>query len=236
MRRSPRRLPALLLAVAIVATGCQLPGGAWLSLLAGPDDPPIASPAAPAPTPGSPLLFERATIDDPDLTMALPVTWTTLPLDTYRDLMVYLRDSAPASERPLYVYHLKEVDSGATRLVASGPSGFAPWTGTMVFEVDAGDASLDAAVARVDKLTAAISPATSREQHHVTFGFGEGERIMTTHAVSPDAPAGAVPARSIDYVILLDDGRTLVILASGPEAAEGFATLIDDSVSTLARR
>ena len=80
--------------------------------------------------------------------MALPVTWTTLPLDIYRGLLVSLRDSAPASERPLYVYHLKELDSGATRLVASGPSGFAPWTGTMVFEVDAGDASLDAAVAR----------------------------------------------------------------------------------------
>ena len=59
---------------------------------------------------------------------------------------------------------------------------------------------------------------------------------MTTHPVSSDAPAGSVPARSIDYVILLDDGRTLVIQASGPEAAEGFATLIDDSVSTLARR
>ena len=235
MRRRPWRLPALLLVVAIVATGCQIPA-AWSALLGGPESRPIASPAAPAPTPGSPLVFERATIDDPDLVLSLPVKWATIPLDMYRGLLVSLRDNAPAKQQALYAYHLKELDSGAARLVASGPSGFAPWTGTIVFEVDSGDATLDAAVARVDKLAAAISPASSRDQHHVTFGFGEGERIVTTHPVSSDAPAGSVPARSIDYVILLDDGRTLVIQASGPEASEGFATLIDDSVSTIARR
>ena len=36
MRRRPWRLPALLLVVAIVATGCQMPA-AWLALLVAPD-------------------------------------------------------------------------------------------------------------------------------------------------------------------------------------------------------
>ena len=68
MRRRSWRLPALLLVVAIVATGCQMPA-AWLALLGGPESRPTASPAAPAQTPSAPLVFERATIDDPDLVL-----------------------------------------------------------------------------------------------------------------------------------------------------------------------
>jgi hypothetical protein len=236
-------LPALLLLVAVSAGGCQTSVASWVSLFAGTNGLPTGSPpatgstadATPTPDAGSSdYPVEQATIEDPDLTLTLPVRWTTTPIDTYRGMIVAARDALPATDRALYTDHLKKIDSGAVRLVASGPSGFEPWIGSMFFEVDSGDPSLDAALARVEKLMAANAPATTREQRHITFPFGECERIVTTHALTPDAPVGSVPARGIDYVIRLVDGRTLLIQAVGPEAAQCFDGMIDASVMTLA--
>jgi hypothetical protein len=248
MPRSARRTScsaALLLGVAVVAAGCQTSVGSWWSVLVGLDSPPIGSPppfatataaATPGPTGSSAYPVEQASIYDPDLTLNLPVRWTTMSMDTYRSLIVTIREIAPAKMKALYTDQLKVVDSGAVRLVASGPSGFKPWTATILIEVDEGDRSLEAAVARVKKLVAASSPLTNLEQRHITFSFGECERLVMTQAFPPDAPAGSIPARAIVYVIRLVDGRTLLVEASGPEAAQGFDSLIDASVMTLAER
>ena len=129
--------------------------------------------------------------------------------------------------------HLAAIDSGAVRLVAMGPSGFEPWTGSLILEVDRGDPSLEFALARVKSLLSASGPPTF-EQRHITLSLGEGERIASTRALPPDAPAGSIPARAIVYVIRLADGRTLLVEASGPEAAQGFESMIDASVMTIA--
>jgi hypothetical protein len=46
----------------------------------------------------------------------------------------------------------------------------------------------------------------------------------------------AIPSHGVAYAVDLGDGRTLVIDASGPEAATSFADLIDMMVSTLRPR
>ena len=88
-------------------------------------------------------------------------------------------------------------------------------------------------LASVKNLLSASGPPTF-EQRHITLSLGEGERIVSTRALPPDAPAGSIPARAIVYVIRLADGRTLLVEASGPEAAQGFDPMIDAAVMTLA--
>lgn len=237
------RVPALLLVVAISAGACDTPIAEWMSSLAGRVSPLGGLPDASGPTTAGPSSspatgsstdpIEQASITDPDLTLTLPVRWTTMPIDTYRDLVARMRDSLPTSMKAGVTDHLAAIDSGAVRLVATGPSGFGPWTGTLLLEVDTGDPSLDSALDRVTKLLSASGPPTF-EQRHITFAFGECERVVATRPLGPDAPAGSIPARAIVYVIRLVDGRTLLVQASGPEAAQGFDSLIDASVMTLA--
>ena len=234
MRRRPGRLPALLLLVAIVATGCQIPA-AWLALLGGPE---VARPHRRRRPPKRPA--RRSCSSGRPSTIR---TWFSHCRSSGR-----LSRSTPiavcssgCSNAPPRIGRSTPTTSRSSIPVPRGCShrahpasrrGRERWSSRSI-------RATRHSTRRWHALTSSrrtISPATSREQDHVTFGFGEGERIETIHPVRSDAPAGSVPARSIDYVILLDDGRTLVIQASGPEAAEGFATLIDNSVSTLAMR
>jgi hypothetical protein len=238
---------SLLFAVVVAAAACQASVGPSPSLVASLTQPPTASPQASAsiraesaptignrPTGSAVPIAVQARMTDPDLTLTLPIGWATLPIDAYRRLIVSTRDVAPAKVKALFTQHGKDIDAGAVRLVASGPAGFGPWIGSILFEVDAGDRSLEAALARIEKVSGAAGPTTAVEQRHISFAFGEAERIMTTRALAPDAPKGSVPARGILYVIRLADGRTLWIDATGPEAAQGFDTFIDASVMTLA--
>jgi hypothetical protein len=132
-----------------------------------------------------------------------------------------------------FVAYLKEIDDGAVRFIATGPSGFGAWIGSIAVQVEAGDASLDAGVARIERIQAAIAPSTTVERGAVTLFGREGVRSVTTGALPPDAPPGSIPARAILYVTRLADGRTLWILASGPEAANGFDAMIDATVQTI---
>jgi hypothetical protein len=128
---------------------------------------------------------------------------------------------------------LDAIDRGAVRLVASGPAGFEGWNGTIIVQIDDGDATLEDAVARV---TAASMETANREMRDVDLEIGRAIRISSMFALTPDAPEGSVPSHTIEYVVRLEDGRTLWLMATGPQAAAGFDALIDPAVATLRRR
>lgn len=166
--------------------------------------------------------------------MTLPTGWRSMPIAEFRDLVASSLAGAPPRIKEVYLAHLKDIDAGAVRLVAAGPSGVGPWTASITLQVDAGDASLEAAQDRVEKLEEGFGIPTTIERRPVVLSVGEAIRIETTHALAPDSPAGSVPSRVIQYVIRLVDDRTLWILATAPEQADGFGELVDASVNTLA--
>jgi hypothetical protein len=103
----------------------------------------------------------------------------------------------------------------------------------MVLQIDAGDASLEAAAARIGLLTSKVDQPTTVEERPVMLPIGNAIRRVATHAVPPGTSIAAIPSRTVEYIALLADGRTLWIVASGPEASPTFEALIDASVATI---
>jgi hypothetical protein len=175
-------------------------------------------------------------IKDPDLAMTLPETWSDYPMVTYRSLIVSILEVAPPAVKAGYTLHLKDIDSGAVRMAAVGPTGLGPVTGSMILQIDAGDPSLEAAVTRIGLLTSKVDQPTTVEERPVTLAIGNAIRRVETHAVPPGTSIAAIPSRTVEYIALLADGRTLWILANGPEASLTFEALVDASVATINAR
>jgi hypothetical protein len=159
--------------------------------------------------------------------MNVPPGWAELPVENYR-LMIESMASAQPSGFVVQAgldMHLADIDAGLVRLVLVGPSGAPPWTATMIVQVDPPVDSIDAALGGVE-------PA---ERRPVTLAAGPG--IRRSWAPLPSAaPSGAVPAQSIEYVVLLEDGRAVWILASAPASSITFPGVVDGAVMTLRPR
>jgi hypothetical protein len=239
----------LLSAVGLGAVGCQAsgsaaPSGNLIGMTPSPSIAPAASvvqTATAVPSPSavgastSPGAASQIAIDDPDLTMTLPVGWAAYPVSTYRFLIESVATTSSPEIKALLAAHLKAIDDGAIRVAAGGPAGSSA-NGSLIIQVDAGDRSLEAAVARLGQFGKIFTNASSVEERPVTLAIGNAVRRVETHPVAPDSGAGAVPARTIEYIARLEDGRTLWILATGPEAVTTFEALIDASVMTIHRR
>jgi hypothetical protein len=172
-----------------------------------------------------------ATIADPDLALELPLGWNEMAIPTFRTIVETSASGSPQEVQVALAALLRDIDDGSVRLVAGGPTGFGQWSGTMTFQVDAGDASLDAALARIERRTEGLAERASFEEHAVSLPIGAGIRRGSTYAVDPGV--GGVPSQVIEYVVRLVDGRTLWVMATAPEAAEGFDALIDRSAGSL---
>lgn len=246
IRRADHVLRSLLLgAIGLGAIACQGAGAAPSGNLPGvtPIATVVPTPSAlPVPTPTASTAAESArprapdhiVIDDPDLAMTLPVGWADYPVSAYR----FIIDSAAKSSGPemkaILETHLKAIDEGAVRMTAGGPIGGA--NGNLIIQVDRGDPSLEAAVARVGQFGTVFTNPSSVEERPVTLAIGKAVRRVETHPVAPGSGEGAVPARTVEYIARLPDGRTLWILATGPESATSFEALIDASVMSLRSR
>ena len=183
------------------------------------------------PTPGAPATVE---IDDPDLTLTLPVGWAEYDMAMYRSLIEQFAESSSPEVQALLAVHLKAIDAGAVRMAAGGLVAGA--NASYIIQVDSGDRSLEAAVARIRRFEAMATGSTVVDDGPVTLAIGPAVRRVETHAVAPGEEAGLVPSRTVEYIARLDDGRTLWILASAPGVATTFDALIDASVMTIKAR
>jgi hypothetical protein len=231
-------LRLLAVACAIVVAGCT--AGAPRSVAPASTQsappttqPPSMSPAASTGASASPTAAVVATIDDPSLTMTLPANWQRFPVATFRAEAEQQAATAPEPIKGLYADALADIDAGAMRLIASGPSGFDPWQATMLVEVT-NVSSIEAQITEIKRRSATIGKPTTSEQTQMTLSIGVAERLTET----ADPPAGltglSTPARGLNYVVKLADGRILWINASGPAASSTFADMIDATVETIA--
>jgi hypothetical protein len=150
-----------------------------------------------------------------------------------REQAVQGSSSTIAAIREVNEQLIRDIDSGAVRLVAFGPSGLPPWQGTMIIQVT-NAASIEEQTSRITTLQARFSTPSSSEQSDIALPIGKGVRLSNTS----DPPPGfdqAVAARGIDYVIKLDDGRILWINSTGPAASTTFAGMIDWAVTKTLR-
>ena len=241
-----RILGAAMLVVPNVVAGCSTPGAATAppgvasaspSVVSGPTTTPspIASQAVATATPPAepgPI----GTIRDPNLSFLLPTGWKEMTIANFRTIVeASVTGSSQEMKRAIDAL-VRDIDDGSVRLVAAGTAGFGGWSATMTVQVNKGDLSLGAAVTRIQERSDGLVVRTSRDQGAVTLEIGEAVRSVSTYAVEPSSGTGSVPSRVVEYVVRLADGRTLWVMATAPEAAEGFAELIDRSVGSFRAR
>ena len=183
------------------------------------------------PTPGVSATVE---IDDPDLTLTLPVGWAEYDLAMYRSLIdSFGKESSPEVQAMLET-HLKAIDAGAVRMAAGGLVAGA--NASYIIQVDSGDRSLEAAVTRIRRFEAMSAGSTAVDEGQVSLGIGPAVRRVETHAVPPGSTIKGIRSRTVEYIVRLEDGRTLWILASAPAVATTFDASIDASVMTIKAR
>jgi len=176
-------------------------------------------------------------IEGTDLTLRLPTGWAAVPVSTLRTVAeAYAKaSSVPEQGRRAYTEVIDRIDAGQVRLYAIGPSGFGPWQSTMIGEVIDG-ASLESQIEVVRVRQASVASPTSTERSEVDLPIGHAVRVMKTADPPVGVGPGAVPARSIDYFVALDDGRILWLNSTGPVASTTFEAMIDEAIATLRRR
>jgi hypothetical protein len=230
----------------LVAAGCSAAGNGGVNGSFAPPASPSEPTSAPAATPTTLSANGTATpfptistvaIADPPLILNLPSGWTELPVESYRTLIENTVAAHPSFvDRAGLVAHLADLDAGLVRLVLIGPSGSPPWTPTLVIEVDHPAASLDAAVARIDRRFTAFGGIGSTERSAVTLAAGQGIRRAGVHPLPSPAPSGSVPAQSIEYIVQLADGRVLWLFATAPAASLTFPGTVHTAAITLRPR
>ena len=188
---------------------------------------PTPSPLA-MPTPGAPATIA---IVDPDLTVTLPVGWAEYELAMYRSLIDSFAKASSPEMQSILETHLKAIDAGEVRMAASGLVAGA--NASYVIQVDSGDRSLEAAVTRIRRIEATATGTSPVDDGPVTLAIGPAVRRVETHAVPPGSTFQGIPSRSVEYIVRLEDCRTLWILASAPAVATTFDALIDASVRTI---
>jgi hypothetical protein len=190
------------------------------------------SPSAAQVPPSAPAAHAVATMDDPNLSMRLPAGWRSLPVATLRSRAEQASAATTGAIKEEYEKLILRIDANQIRLYAAGPSGLNPWQGTLVIEVSAAK-SVDEQIAWIGTLLTAFAKPKTSEQTEAKLAIGTGVRLEQT----ADPPAGqGVPARGINYVVKLGDGRIMWINSTGPEASMTFAGMIDGSVATISPR
>ena len=171
-------------------------------------------------------------IDGTDLAIQLPPAWRATPVAALRSHAEQASAAATGAIKDAYEQLIRDIDANAVRLYAFGPTGVDPWQGTLVIQVtDA--ASIEDQIDRVMKLETAFAKPTTSVRTDVKLSVGSGVRLEQT----AEPPGGqGVPARGINYVVELEDGRIMWISSTAPEASTTFAGMIDWAVTTMSRR
>jgi hypothetical protein len=227
----------------VLFAGCgTLAGGSSDTLIGAASASPVAAGSTPtgvvpslstAQVPASALAADDVTtMEDPDLSMRLPASWRSLPVTTLRSRAEQASAATTGDIKEQYEQLILRIDANQIRLYAAGPSGLNPWQGTLVIEVT--DAkSVDEQSVRIGKILTAFAKPKTSEQTEAKLAIGTGVRLEQT----ADPPGGqGVPARGINYVVKIGDGRIMWVNSTGPAASMTFAGMIDSTVATISRR
>ncbi len=237
-----RRVAAAAIAVMLGLAGCT--GGA------GPSGSPAgsmaadtgASPVSASPDAtgagstwdGLPAGWSYLYLDDPALRLGIPADWTveTPPATTDPEVMAGLT----GDERRNAEAWDADVLQGNVRSLASGTLpqlGGTTFDADVVVYVESGDRSLEEAIQRDVDVTSNLIPGVALSRGEAQTPLGPAATLTYSGRVGDDEPFV-----SMDYVLLLDDGRTLTIVFTGwgdvarPDAITRFAA---QAISTLAR-
>ena len=192
---------------------------------------PIIGPSPPAAESAAPSADQLATIDDPDLTFELPTGWRVVPLPAFLKQEQQASALATGPIKQLSDQIVAEIQSNALRLVAMGPSGLPPWTGSILLEVtDA--ATVEDQVTRIQTRASIFGAPLTTERSEVATPLGQAVRLSILSPPLPP-PAKSAAARSLNWVIRLEDGRVLWFNAAGPQASQTFEAMIEAAVATL---
>jgi hypothetical protein len=167
--------------------------------------------------------------------MTLPPGWEEQAVSGYRDRINTESKQNTGPVRAAMEELVRDADAGKVRSLAVGLTDYRAAFGTIIIQVNKGDASLEAAVSRIEKRHDFI-PHSDFEERNVDLAVGKAVRMSAIFPVRPNPPPDAIPSHTVDYVVRLADGRTLWIQASAPEAAKAFDAVIDGAVLTLRTR
>jgi hypothetical protein len=167
--------------------------------------------------------------------MTLPPGWEEQAVSGYRDRINSESKQNSGSVRTAMEELVRDADAGKVRSFAVGLTDYRAAFGTIIIQVNEGDASLEAAVSRIEKRHDFV-PHSAFEERNVDLVVGKAVRMSAIFPVRPNPPPDAIPSHTVDYVVRLEDGRTLWIQASAPEAAKAFDAVIDGAVLTLRTR
>lgn len=173
-------------------------------------------------------------LDDPALRLGIPAEWTveTPPSTTDPEVLAGLT----GDERRNAESWDAAVTEGQARTLAWGllsQGGDTTVEADVVVYVESGDASPEAAIARDEDETRDLIPGVDLVRGDALTPLGEAATLTYSGRVGDDEPFV-----STDYVLLLDDGRTLTIVFTGwgdaarPDTISRFASQV---ISTLAR-
>ncbi len=181
--------------------------------------------ATPAPLPEG---WTVRSISQPALRIAIPPEWQENSVAAVREEIA--AQVVPPDVRAAWTAVRDLMDSGRVQFAASGPSMVRPWTASVMVIIDAGDANLDAAVARIEREPWMAVQQVTRDEAAVTLPIGSGRRVVVTTNV-----AGGEPTRAILYVVLLGDGTTLSLIGSNREEDRSFIDLMGVMAESLSR-
>lgn len=191
--------------------------------------------SSPEPTTSTDPVAGPATFEDPAMALTLARDWRAIAESTVRLQLEQASSMMTGPYKALVDQKLADLDAGSLRLFVVGPSGFDPWQGTMSIEVFDGG-SADTRIGALEARAKTLGVVTNVNRGNVTLLIGSATRLSMTVGVPKGFDQSAIPSHGVAYAVDLGDGRTLVIDASGPEAATSFADLIDMMVSTLRPR
>jgi hypothetical protein len=167
--------------------------------------------------------------------MTLPPGWEEQAVSSYRDRISTESKQNTGAVRAAMEELVRDADAGKVRSLAVGLTDYRAAFGTIIIQVNEGDASLEAAVSRIEKRHDFV-PHSDFEEQNVDLAVGKAVRMSAIFPVRPNPPPDAIPNHTVDYVVRLEDGRTLWIQASAPAAAKAFDAVIDGTVLTLRTR
>ena len=174
---------------------------------------------ATAPLPTLPSGWRHVSLQDPNLQIPVPGGWTEdNPTAT---LVPGPGESLTPVQVGYYDYFNDMATSGVSRLVLYGdlPSlAGAPQSGGIGVWVESGDASLEAFAERAKAVDRTYLGAVEIAESRVTLPIGEGIR---------QAFVGDVfgPIVEVDYLVMLPDGRSLLIWVTGEASLGGQLTI-----------
>jgi hypothetical protein len=173
---------------------------------------------------------ERLVTTDPNLSLQLPPGWRSIAVTDTRKLVVQMMAvmTDPALKRA-FEWQLAELDSGVVRLAGRGISTPSCASASILLEIRPRAASVDDAVeAWQAHLAEAGLPPVTEASEPVDLSIGHAvRRTLTTN------PPGGIPSRSIEYVVLLGDGRVAILIGVAPAIDAGFPALVDATAQSM---